>query len=133
MNEDPERQKLINGSVESQLKAFPRPKATAVPKQLYKTKSRWIPSCWYIDCLPCIKARYVLAFMLFLGLSNVYALRVNLSVAIVQMTSKHPHHHQRFVNCHVSSHTNNYVTSRGGMRYIKRHHKKIVLIAYFYF
>ncbi|XP_065897728.1 sialin-like [Dysidea avara] len=60
-----------------------------------KKKLQWIPPCWYIDCLPCIKARYVLAFMLFLGICNVYALRVNLSVAIVQMTAKYPHHGQR--------------------------------------
>lgn len=60
--------------------------------------SRWTPTCWYIDCLPCIKARFVLSFMLFLGLCNVYALRVNLSVAIVSMTSKNPSNNQRSVD-----------------------------------
>lgn len=66
-----------------------------------KRKSSWIPRCWYIDCFPCIKARYVLSVMTFLGFCNVYALRVNLSVAIVQMTAKHPHHNQRsiYFNC----------------------------------
>jgi len=63
-----------------------------------KKKSRWMPLCWYFDCVPFIKARYVLAFMLFLGLCNVYALRVNLSVAIVQMTADNPHHGQRYNN-----------------------------------
>ena len=57
---------------------------------------RWFPRCWYVDCVPCIKARYVLSFMIFLGLCNVYALRVNLSVAIVQMTAENPRHGQRF-------------------------------------
>jgi len=61
----------------------------------YKKRLKWMPACWYFNCLPFIKARYVLAFMLFLGLVNVYALRVNLSVAIVQMTAKQPHHGQR--------------------------------------
>ncbi|XP_065897726.1 sialin-like isoform X2 [Dysidea avara] len=60
-----------------------------------KKKLQWAPTCWYIDFLPFVKARYVLVFMLFLGLCNVYALRVNLSVAIVQMTAKHPQHGQR--------------------------------------
>ena len=64
-----------------------------------KRKSSWIPRCWYIDCFPCIKARYVLSVMTFLGFCNVYALRVNLSVAIVQMTAKHPHHNQRLICC----------------------------------
>ena len=35
--------------------------------------------------IPWIPARYSLAILGFLGLFNVYALRVNLSVAIVQM------------------------------------------------
>ncbi|XP_065897730.1 sialin-like isoform X2 [Dysidea avara] len=60
-----------------------------------KKKLHWAPPCWYIDCLPFVRARYVLVFMLFLGICNVYALRVNLSVAIVQMTAKHPQHGQR--------------------------------------
>ena len=37
-----------------------------------------------------IPARYVLAFLSFLGFANVYALRVNLSVAIVGMVKKTP-------------------------------------------
>lgn len=39
------------------------------------------------DCLPCIPARYVLAFMSFFGFVNVYALRVNLSMAIIKMVN----------------------------------------------
>ena len=42
---------------------------------------------WSFDCLPCIPARYTLAFVSCLGFVNVYALRVNLSVAIVQMVN----------------------------------------------
>ena len=42
---------------------------------------------WRRDYCPQIPARYVLAFMSFLGFCNVYALRVNLSVAIVEMDS----------------------------------------------
>ena len=38
-----------------------------------------------IDACPWIPARYVLAILSFLGFFNVYALRVNLSVAIVEM------------------------------------------------
>jgi hypothetical protein len=34
-----------------------------------------------------MKARYVMAFMGFLGFANVYAMRVNLSVAIVAMVN----------------------------------------------
>ena len=41
--------------------------------------------CLRRDYCPCIPARYVLALMTCLGLTVVYGLRVNLSVAIVQM------------------------------------------------
>ena len=40
---------------------------------------------YHRDCLPCIPVRYVLAFVSFLGFVNVYILRVNLSMAIIQM------------------------------------------------
>jgi hypothetical protein len=39
------------------------------------------------DTSGCVKARYVMAFMGFLGFANVYAMRVNLSVAIVAMVN----------------------------------------------
>ena len=68
-------------------------------KSRQRRKLAWAPPCWYINCLPCIKARYVIAVMLSLGYGIVYALRVNLSVAIVQMTAKHPRHHQRYSKC----------------------------------
>ena len=42
---------------------------------------------WHRDRFPCIPARYVLAVMSFLGFVNVYALRVNLSMAIVDMVN----------------------------------------------
>lgn len=42
---------------------------------------------WHKDWCPWIPARYVLAIMGFLGFVNVYALRVNLSMAIVVMVN----------------------------------------------
>lgn len=51
-----------------------------------------------INAFPWISARYSLAILGFLGFFNVYALRVNLSVAIVQMansTSQHYHNSAR--------------------------------------
>lgn len=62
---------------------------------------------WRTDWLPFVRARYVLALMSFFGLVNVYAMRVNLSLALVVMlnnskgsindsnTIPHP------VSCHV--------------------------------
>ena len=38
-----------------------------------------------MDICPCIPARYALALVSCLGFINVYILRVNLSVAVVQM------------------------------------------------
>lgn len=51
-----------------------------------KPKSGW-RAFWGYDCLPFIPARYTLALVSCLGFINVYALRVNLSVAIVQMAN----------------------------------------------
>ena len=45
-------------------------------------------------------ARYVLALLVFFGLANVYALRVNLSVAIVRMQVSVPN-----LLCAISSHS----------------------------
>jgi len=59
-----------------------------------------VPNCYHMRCSQCVKARYVLAVMLSLGICIAAALRVNLSVAIVQMTAKHPHHNQRYVDMH---------------------------------
>ncbi len=39
------------------------------------------------DCVPWIKCRVVITIMTFLGLVNVYALRVNLSMAIIVMVN----------------------------------------------
>ena len=53
------------------------------------------------DMCPWIPARYSLAILSFLGFFNVYALRVNLSVAIVQMdnsTAQHYRHAARVSN-----------------------------------
>lgn len=40
------------------------------------------------DTKSCIKARYTLGFLGFLGFALVYAMRVNLSVAIVSMVNQ---------------------------------------------
>lgn len=95
MSKDSETKGLLNDSFD----ASPSDHREAEKKLL---TSRWTPACWYKDCLPCIKARYVLSFMIFLGLCNVYALRVNLSVAIVPMTSKNPPRNQRLVDHHTT-------------------------------
>lgn len=42
---------------------------------------------WRRDCCPFLPARYALAVMGFMGFFNVYALRANLSMAIVQMAN----------------------------------------------
>ena len=44
--------------------------------------------CWRLDVLPCIPTRYVIVGITFLGFVNVYALRINLSMAIVAMVNK---------------------------------------------
>eukprot|EP00049_Salpingoeca_infusionum_P011248 m.193652 g.193652 ORF g.193652 m.193652 type:complete len:86 (-) comp14881_c0_seq14:4456-4713(-) len=46
----------------------------------YETASKVVP--WYKSC------RYALALWAFFGFLNVYALRVNLSVAIVEMSDE---------------------------------------------
>ena len=46
-----------------------------------KQRRSFIGKLWHKDWFPWIPARYVLALMSFLGILNVYALRVNLSMA----------------------------------------------------
>lgn len=55
------------------------------------------------------KRRYVVCFMIFLGLWNVYALRVNLSVGIVAMTENRTVHYSNGTIGYVSIYT--YFTS----------------------
>ena len=47
----------------------------------------FISKLWHTDWCPWVPARYVLALMTFLGIVNVYALRVNLSMALVVMVN----------------------------------------------
>ncbi len=54
--------------------------------EIPNNKSGW-RQYWSYDCVPFIPARYTLALVSCLGFINVYALRVNLSVAIVQMAN----------------------------------------------
>ncbi len=56
------------------------------PQQKHLKKNGW-RRYWSFDCLPFIPARYSLVLVSCLGFVNVYALRVNLSVAIVQMVN----------------------------------------------
>ena len=49
--------------------------------------SNIVTRIWHTDWCPWIPARYVLAVMSFLGFVNVYALRVNLSMALVVMVN----------------------------------------------
>lgn len=50
-------------------------------------QARGMRALWHRDMCPCIPARYVLAIIGFLGFVNVYALRVNLSMAILEMVN----------------------------------------------
>ena len=42
---------------------------------------------WRSNCFPCVPKRYIIAVLAFLGFLNVYALRVNLSMAIIVMVN----------------------------------------------
>ena len=53
---------------------------------------------WLYDMLPCIPARYVIVIISFLGFVNVYALRINLSMAIVKMVNSSATHNTRLVS-----------------------------------
>ncbi|XP_043472998.1 sialin [Leptopilina heterotoma] len=54
----------------------------------YRDKTGLIPADIPEDVRSCIKARYTLGFLGFLGFALVYAMRVNLSVAIVSMVNQ---------------------------------------------
>ena len=53
---------------------------------------------WRRDLVPFIPARYVLAIMGFLGFVNVYALRINLSMAIIAMVNTSATHSTHLVS-----------------------------------
>ncbi|KAI6648924.1 vesicular glutamate transporter 3 isoform 2 [Oopsacas minuta] len=53
-------------------------------------EQKYNPDCFYKifpKLLPCIPERYILGILLGTGLCVVYALRVNLSIALVQMVN----------------------------------------------
>ncbi|XP_033224376.1 sialin [Belonocnema kinseyi] len=54
----------------------------------YKDKTGLIPAEIPEDSQSCVKARFTLGFLGFLGFALVYAMRVNLSVAIVSMVNR---------------------------------------------
>ncbi len=74
-------------------------------------KKQWnktIRDLWHLDLFPCIPARYMLAIMGFLGFVNVYALRINLSMAIIAMVNSSANHSTHLVsnvtcNTHLTS------------------------------
>ena len=70
------------------------PPETNKKKQLNKT----IRDLWHLDLFPCIPARYMLAIMGFLGFVNVYALRINLSMAIIAMVNSSANHSTHLVS-----------------------------------
>lgn len=67
------------------------------------------------DTKDCLKARHILGILGFLGFANVYAMRVNLSVAIVAMvnsTTNPVANASTFDHCPVPNITNTTVVSR---------------------
>ena len=57
---------------------------------------------WYRDFVPCVPARYVLVITSFFGFVNVYALRSNLSMAIITMVNRSATYSDRLVSWLVS-------------------------------
>lgn len=52
---------------------------------------------WQRDILPCFPTRYVIVIITFVGFMNVYALRINLSMAIVAMVNTSANHSTHLV------------------------------------
>ena len=55
---------------------------------LHKTR-QFLCQLWRKDIFHCIPTRFVTVVMCFLGISTVFALRVNLSIAILAMVEEH--------------------------------------------
>lgn len=56
---------------------------------------------WGYNCCPWLPARYVLVMMAFLGFFILYALRTNLSIAIVQMANSTASPTSHLVRCSI--------------------------------
>ncbi|XP_066137490.1 putative inorganic phosphate cotransporter isoform X2 [Euwallacea fornicatus] len=87
------------------------------------------------DTKDCIKSRHILGILGFLGFANVYAMRVNLSVAIVAMVNQTtpivPSNQSNFDHCPVLNVTNSTTPSDGEFNWDERT-QGIVLGSFFY-
>ncbi|KAK9887994.1 hypothetical protein WA026_000283 [Henosepilachna vigintioctopunctata] len=91
-----------------------------IPPQVEDTKDR-------------MKARHVLGILGFLGFANVYAMRVNLSVAIVAMVNQtQPTYNNTFEHCPVPNTTNSTIPDKPGEFAWSEETQGIVLGSFFY-
>lgn len=85
------------------------------------------------DTKECLKSRHILGILGFLGFANVYAMRVNLSVAIVAMVnSTQPISNTTFDHCPVSNYTNSTEPVKPGEFDWDEKTQSIVLGSFFY-
>lgn len=88
------------------------------------------------DAKTCLKARYILGIMGFLGFANVYAMRVNLSVAIVAMVNNTafpvPVSNNSFDHCPVPPNVTNATTPDNGEFAWDEKTQGLVLGSFFY-
>lgn len=83
------------------------------PEGIYKTNSWGVVIIFVFlveDTTDCLKSRHILGILGFLGFANVYAMRVNLSVAIVAMVNNtaipQPSNTSVYDHCPVPNNTN---------------------------
>ncbi|XP_065214587.1 putative inorganic phosphate cotransporter isoform X2 [Planococcus citri] len=89
------------------------------------------------DCPPCLGARHLVTFMLFLGMANAYIMRTNMSIAIVAMVNHTalPRDHSiptDFHECPGSANTTHKVVHKDGKFKWDSVDQSIILSAFFY-